>query len=343
MSLNTIMLIPRCYAQSKKFNVLFDRSLTGYLDISQAKMPSVAPYHPAPASDSDNESEVGSEGLVDPTGENLIDDEVEELEADDFPSYFNEADGRLFHSSPTSPYPLPVDTPEQERLKAFDGLIDQLGDCCIDSVHSILAHNPNRQARVLDLCTGTGAWLMNIASKFPSVLFTGIDIVPIATRYPLPNVNFELGDIGEEFRWPDATFDFIHGRNISWSVHNYADILPEVIRVLRPGGLYHSGELENAVFFNPDFHQTDSPRIHAPASTQFFQVVNDAVLARGILPSIDQIHIHLWNTGAFNNIQSRNILHPNRQVARRSRNAGTGNCLPANIMSLLRLCETDVT
>ena len=93
-------------------------------------------------------------------------------------------------------------------------------------------------------------------------------------------------------------------------VHNYADILPGVIRVLRPGGLYHSGELENAVFFNPDFHQTDSPRIHAPASTQFFQVVNDAVLARGILPSIDQIHIHLWNTGAFNNIQSRNIYIP---------------------------------
>lgn len=85
---------------------------------------------------------------------------------------------------------------------------------------------------------------MNIASKFPSVLFTGIDIgahsslyndtasvniylVPIATRYPLPNVNFELGDIGEEFRWPDATFDFIHSRNISWSVS--ADFSPEIV------------------------------------------------------------------------------------------------------------------
>lgn len=78
--------------------------------------------------------------------------------------------------------------------------------------------------------------VMDIAAEFPSVRFTGIDIgayfshslvtqfeltiywVPITTRYPLHNVNFELGNINEEFRWPDATFDFIHGRDISCSV-----------------------------------------------------------------------------------------------------------------------------
>ena len=35
-----------------------------------------------------------------------------ELSPDEFPSYFSERNGRLFHSG-TSPYPLPVDTPEQ--------------------------------------------------------------------------------------------------------------------------------------------------------------------------------------------------------------------------------------
>jgi hypothetical protein len=38
---------------------------------------------------------------------------IVELESDEFPSYFFERNGRLFHSS-TSPYPLPVDTPEQQ-------------------------------------------------------------------------------------------------------------------------------------------------------------------------------------------------------------------------------------
>jgi hypothetical protein len=37
-----------------------------------------------------------------------------EVPADEFPLYFVERDGRLFHSHGTSPYPLPADTPEQE-------------------------------------------------------------------------------------------------------------------------------------------------------------------------------------------------------------------------------------
>jgi len=82
-------------------------------------MPSVAPYHSN--SDNDDESETGSEGSANYIDENFIDDEVEEIEEEDFPSYFNEIDGRLFPSS--SPYPLPVDTPEQEVDQKFSILV----------------------------------------------------------------------------------------------------------------------------------------------------------------------------------------------------------------------------
>ena len=37
-----------------------------------------------------------------------------EIGQEDIPSYFIEQDGRLFHSHGNSPYPLPVDTPEQQ-------------------------------------------------------------------------------------------------------------------------------------------------------------------------------------------------------------------------------------
>jgi len=92
---------------------------TEHLDIFEAKMPSVAPYHSN--SDDDDESETGSEGSANYIDENSIDDEVEEIEEEDFPSYFNEIDGRLFPSS--SPYPLPVDTPEQEVDQKFSILV----------------------------------------------------------------------------------------------------------------------------------------------------------------------------------------------------------------------------
>ena len=93
-------------------------------------------------------------------------------------------------------------------------------------------------------------------------------------------------------------------------VHNYVAILPEVLRVLRPGGLYYSGELESGVFFHPDSYQALDPRTHAPASTRFFQVVNEALLVRGIQPSVNQIHTYLQNAGAFNNIESQIIYIP---------------------------------
>ncbi len=48
----------------------------------------------------------------------LDDSNVEELRSDDFPNYFVESNGRLFHSSRTCPYPLPVDTPEQQVISS---------------------------------------------------------------------------------------------------------------------------------------------------------------------------------------------------------------------------------
>jgi hypothetical protein len=80
-------------------------------------MPTAVPHH----HNSDNESHSGSGGHVDTQAETYSrfspDNTVEEVI--DFPSYFNEVGGRLFHASQTSPYPLPVDTPEQDVSNAL--------------------------------------------------------------------------------------------------------------------------------------------------------------------------------------------------------------------------------
>jgi hypothetical protein len=54
----------------------------------------------------------GSDGSDD--GLSDASSEVTELGSDDFPASFEERDGRLFHSHGGLPYPLPVDTSEQE-------------------------------------------------------------------------------------------------------------------------------------------------------------------------------------------------------------------------------------
>lgn len=39
--------------------------------------------------------------------------EITEIDSAEFPQFFQERNGRLFHSHGGSPYPLPVDAPEQ--------------------------------------------------------------------------------------------------------------------------------------------------------------------------------------------------------------------------------------
>ncbi|KAF9446856.1 S-adenosyl-L-methionine-dependent methyltransferase [Macrolepiota fuliginosa MF-IS2] len=274
-------------------------------------MPTAVPYH----RNSDNESEA-SEGHSNPAEDDYAEfsrdgsPSLLELEADDFPTYFTEREGRLFHSS-TSPYPLPADAPEQERLKGIHALANQLiGANYTSPVSNILAQDPNRQKNVLDLCTGTGTWVMEMAEDFPHILFTGIDIVPIATRYPLPNVNFEIGDITEELRWQNALFDFVHARGISLSVHDYRAILPEVIRVLRPGGIFLSCEWDLGVSFHPDSPHATETALHAPASTQFYQVLNAALESRGIRTVMSQITGYLHESSAFDDIQPNAFYVP---------------------------------
>ena len=93
--------------------------------------------------------------------------------------------------------------------------------------------------------------------------------MPIATRYPPPNVTFEMHDIAEKFRYDMESIDFVHARSISMAVRpssliertwwtfslaharasqirDYGGLLPEVARVLRPGGVlllaFHVGD-----------------------------------------------------------------------------------------------------
>ena len=76
---------------------------------------------------------------------------------------------------------------------------------------------------------------MEMAQEFPSVYFRGFDIgkaelshlhlwltkqntVPIQTRYPLPNVQFEIHDVNTNFRWGNGTFDLVSARAINMAV-----------------------------------------------------------------------------------------------------------------------------
>lgn len=69
---------------------------------------------------------------------------------------------------------------------------------------------------------------------------------------------------------------------------------------MRTGGIFFSGEWDLAVLRQPGLPQAANT---APSSTQYYEVLNDALHSRGIQSVIHQIPTYLHNTGNFHHIQ----------------------------------------
>ncbi|KAH9886678.1 S-adenosyl-L-methionine-dependent methyltransferase [Cubamyces lactineus] len=237
-----------------------------------------------------------------------VSDDVVEVRSDEIPQYFEEREGRLFHSHGSSPYPLPVDADEQQRQNGLNRLLRKLiGDLSVGPVRELLTFATGEQRRVVDLGTGTGQWVLDMAREFPHVRFYGVDIVPIATRYPPRNVIFELHDIMEPFRYASGTIDMVHARSISMAIRDYRALLQEVGRILRRGGLFVSCEWSRV----PAMADGSDITLRAPRTHDFFAAVRDTLqMSRGITSVARHIPHFLEETRQFTNIEAKRFHAP---------------------------------
>ncbi|KAG7090288.1 hypothetical protein E1B28_011886 [Marasmius oreades] len=225
------------------------------------------------------------------------DEEMDELSGEEIADHFKEivVDGseRLYHASATAPYPFPVDTPEQKRVKKEHELLKfLLGSNLNGTISQALIPTSSRQRVVVDLGTGPGQWPKEMADAFSHVTFHGLDIVPIAPRVGLPdNVHFEIHDINEPTRFLNGSIDVVHARSISLTVRDYRTIIREAARLLRPGGVFFSGEWRRYPTFDPAIYPNNvtTPYINAPGLTRFFDQWNEILYQRlGIRPDVER-------------------------------------------------------
>lgn len=265
--------------------------------------PGTWPSHPS-SNNRSQAAEPEEDGLSDASSV------LTQLGNDEFPRHFTEREGRLFHAHGGSPYPMPVDGGEQWRLNALHVLLhERLDSHFAGPVGDVLAQEPGRHRRVLDLCTGTGKWVIDMASIFPNVKFSGIDIVPIAPRTTPRNVHFEIADATQPLRWRDGTMDFVHARNVSLAIAHYPRMLREATRVLRRGGLFFSGEILRQVTFDPECFQ-GVPALDAPRADNFYRLINRTLALRGLNNYTDRIAEFVHASGQFDAIRRQNYVIP---------------------------------
>ncbi|EJD05068.1 S-adenosyl-L-methionine-dependent methyltransferase [Fomitiporia mediterranea MF3/22] len=143
-------------------------------------------------------------------------------------------------SSLSEIYKFPVNEEEHRRQDKGHNLFKILAGEYVPPLYEVLAddHDPLNPKTCLDLGCGTGTWILEVASAFPHVYCTAVDLVPLPARTPIPsNFRFEIDDISLGLEHFAGQFDVVHVRMLSSGVRDYYRLIDDTALALRSRGL----------------------------------------------------------------------------------------------------------
>lgn len=119
--------------------------------------------------------------------------------------YFCQAKCR-YHGVKNVEYPLPNDNEEHKRLEDMQLVFRTiLGG-------NVLAPISEHPTQIIDVGTGGGAWVVEVAKQYPEALVCGLDISPITLPDAPTNCKFVQSDLTEGLNFEDGIMDLVHSR-----------------------------------------------------------------------------------------------------------------------------------
>ncbi|CAO3633949.1 unnamed protein product [Cunninghamella blakesleeana] len=147
--------------------------------------------------------------------------------------------GRKYLDTSQYSYFLPCDEDEIDRLIVLHYLLKYTLNANFTAPIKDLLQNKTYRPKVLDVGTGCGSWILEMAVDFPNADFYGIDI---ADMYPTTikpsNTYFQQHDILQGLPFENETFDYVFMRQmtICTTKSELIQLLEEICRVLKPNG-----------------------------------------------------------------------------------------------------------
>ncbi|KAG8913493.1 hypothetical protein FRC00_002290 [Tulasnella sp. 408] len=173
---------------------------------------------------------------------------------------------------------------EHHRLDKQHEMLKQMRNglfFAVDDVRRALAprEDPESQPAVLDIGSGSGLWMIDMAKMFPHVEIVGIDLAPAnLSESPPPNCRFECDDVNLGLLHYTGAFDVVHVSAVAQGIANYRKMLDEITEILRPGGVF--------LAVDGDVHLWDE-------NQQLIPFRAEGEPARG--PGVDDyVHIYDW-------------------------------------------------
>jgi len=135
-------------------------------------------------------------------------------------------------------------------------------------------------ASILDVASGSGRWIVEMAQEFPQAKLVGIDLsLPKKGTAGFPsNTHFQVGNALNGLPFENGSFDFVHQRLLIFAIPlpRWQQLVDELVRVTSRCGWVELVEV------NPFFQHM------GPATERIIDLIVQASLQRGLDPSISQ-------------------------------------------------------
>ncbi|KAG8706241.1 hypothetical protein FRC08_001181 [Ceratobasidium sp. 394] len=201
------------------------------------------------------------------------------ITSDEIGEYFREAHGKTYPLDENLPLTYPVDEIEIRRHQMQHVILKALvhGNYVGPVKHVLRPRADGTRPRILDIRTCCGTWAQEMAAEFPHCDIVSVDVAPITTHAPRPNIAFEVYDLYAGVAEPDESFDYVSCRHVQLAVKEYDRLIFDLHRVLRPGGLITICEVENCLY------EVDEPPYTTRADRSFPNVVYGIELMRAAI------------------------------------------------------------
>ncbi len=138
---------------------------------------------------------------------------------------------------------------EMARLMKQDRLITQgMGGLFPERDDVSTMHN------ILDIASGPGGWVLDVAYTYPKVEVVGVDISRTMIEYArsqawtqgLNNAQFQVMDVLKPLAFPDDSFDLVNARFLVgfMPAAGWSKLIDECMRITRPGGIIRLTEFD---------------------------------------------------------------------------------------------------
>ncbi|EKM61450.1 uncharacterized protein PHACADRAFT_248069 [Phanerochaete carnosa HHB-10118-sp] len=211
-------------------------------------------------------------------------------------------------------YRLPADEDEQERLDRQHHMFIEVMGKYAPPLPEVLAHEPGVPKSVVDLGSGSGSWILDVARDFPHVQAVAVDLIPLqvtcvdgpcpsrmhgyqhpSCRHMPPNCRSEIDDINLGLQHYTGEFDVSHVRLISSGIRDYDGLIDQIALTLKPGGLVDLTEFDFRVY-GADRRPApleDEGGVGASALARWMHLAHRAVQMQGGEPDAAN-HLYRW-------------------------------------------------